>query len=151
MCKRASVEVEFVEIEDTEEYKEVPRTSFSVRRQVTFEFPLGLPQWSLFKFRLNKFNLKINIKIWDNFGFKLKNNERLSPVELPNLNWWAKKRLRMKSRNAWSQKASTWATTGCVLIRFLILQGEVESISQMVPKSGSEENPGLLEYLEVEF
>jgi len=44
MCKRASVEVEFVEIEDTEEYKEVPRTSFSVRRQVTFEFPLGLPQ-----------------------------------------------------------------------------------------------------------
>jgi structural maintenance of chromosome 4 len=33
--------------------------------------------------------------------------------------------------------------------RFLILQGEVESISQMVPKSGSEEKPGLLEYLEV--
>jgi len=34
--------------------------------------------------------------------------------------------------------------------RFLILQGEVESISQMVPKSGSEDKPGLLEYLEVQ-
>ena len=34
LCKRASVEVEFVEIEDGEAYQEIPRTSFSVRRSV---------------------------------------------------------------------------------------------------------------------
>ncbi len=33
--------------------------------------------------------------------------------------------------------------------RFLILQGEVELISQMRPKSGDPDNPGLLEYLEL--
>lgn len=32
--------------------------------------------------------------------------------------------------------------------RFLILQGEVEQISQMKQKSGDLEKPGLLEYLE---
>ena len=32
--------------------------------------------------------------------------------------------------------------------RFLILQGEVEQISQMKSKSGDREKPGLLEYLE---
>ena len=32
--------------------------------------------------------------------------------------------------------------------RFLVLQGEVESISTMKPKSGNYDNPGLLEYLE---
>lgn len=32
--------------------------------------------------------------------------------------------------------------------RFLILQGEVEQISLMKPKSGKQEDPGLLEYLE---
>jgi structural maintenance of chromosome 4 len=32
--------------------------------------------------------------------------------------------------------------------RFLILQGEVEMISMMQPKSGKEDSPGLLEYLE---
>ena len=32
--------------------------------------------------------------------------------------------------------------------RFLILQGEVEQISQMKQKSGDREKPGLLEYLE---
>ena len=35
--------------------------------------------------------------------------------------------------------------------RFLILQGEVEQISTMSPKSGKEDQPGLLEYLEVYF
>src|ERR1700748_2237733 len=32
--------------------------------------------------------------------------------------------------------------------RFLILQGEVESIAQMKPKAGNEHEDGLLEYLE---
>jgi len=32
--------------------------------------------------------------------------------------------------------------------RFLILQGEVEQISLMKPKTGDENRPGLLEYLE---
>lgn len=32
--------------------------------------------------------------------------------------------------------------------RFLILQGEVEQISLMKPRSGDPEKPGLLEYLE---
>ena len=32
--------------------------------------------------------------------------------------------------------------------RFLILQGEVELISTMVPRSGNQDKPGLLEYLE---
>jgi structural maintenance of chromosome 4 len=32
--------------------------------------------------------------------------------------------------------------------RFLILQGEVEQISQMKQKSGDRDKPGLLEYLE---
>jgi structural maintenance of chromosome 4 len=32
--------------------------------------------------------------------------------------------------------------------RFLILQGEVEQISQMKQKSGDADKPGLLEYLE---
>jgi len=32
--------------------------------------------------------------------------------------------------------------------RFLILQGEVEQISQMKQKSGDSDKPGLLEYLE---
>ena len=32
--------------------------------------------------------------------------------------------------------------------RFLILQGEVEQISQMKQKSGDPDKPGLLEYLE---
>ena len=31
--------------------------------------------------------------------------------------------------------------------RFLILQGEVEQISQMKPKSGDRDKPGFLEYL----
>jgi structural maintenance of chromosome 4 len=31
--------------------------------------------------------------------------------------------------------------------RFLILQGEVEQISLMKPKSGDADKPGLLEYL----
>jgi structural maintenance of chromosome 4 len=32
--------------------------------------------------------------------------------------------------------------------RFLILQGEVEQIAMMRPKSGDADKPGLLEYLE---
>ena len=32
--------------------------------------------------------------------------------------------------------------------RFLILQGEVEQISLMKPKSGDPDKPGLIEYLE---
>lgn len=32
--------------------------------------------------------------------------------------------------------------------RFMILQGEVEVISMMKPKSGDQDHPGLLEYLE---
>ena len=61
-------------------------------------------------------------------GKKVSQDEVMSKLE--------KKGVDLKN-NRYSSKSS-----------FLILQGEVESISQMAPKSNNSDKPGLLEYLE---
>lgn len=100
--KKASVEVTFLEILDTdgEEFEIIPETEFTVRRVVY--------STSVSKYEINEIERtqKEVVDLLKSKGIDLTNH------------------------------------------RFLILQGEVEQISLMKPKTGKQDEPGLLEYLE---
>jgi structural maintenance of chromosome 4 len=99
--RKASVEVEFMDVEDRgADTIDLPHTKFSVRRTVNHT---GQTQYHI---NDHSATLEEVTTLLMGKGIDLTNN------------------------------------------RFLILQGEVEQISLMKPKSGDPEKPGLIEYLE---